>query len=528
MDQPERYGLTDPSQASSIIGEMSKVFSLSEESGQRYTQAFTDTFDWRLHRQGLVLVRQAGEYRLCTLADDHGVCGQPWPSRRRPRFWWDFDPGPLRERLADCIGVRALIPLVTVERHRRTLSVLNRDAKTVVRVHFDSPMLLEGKSRSPLPGAVTVHPIRGYRRHPLEVARFLANLGLPLDVDDLLETALKAVGKSADDYSTKLDLQLDPSLKARDAAARILSHLLGVIVRNEPGLKADIDTEFLHDFRVSIRRTRSALSQLKGIFPVEVTQRFRQAFSALGKLTNRLRDLDVYMLEEDRYRGMLPEAIRPGLDALFVSLQAERKREFRKVSKALDEPMYGQTVADWGHFLDLALVGRVEPSRDSERPAVDLARKSIRKRHRKVIGIGRAIDGSTPDPELHRLRIECKKLRYSLEFFASLFPQDDIALAIGQLKRLQDNLGEFNDLYVQQMELRSRLEGLDPKRPESMAAAAAVGGLVTALYLRQTRVRQAFAKTFDGFAGPEYVDLFQRLFGKVSQTPVVSEAGPES
>ncbi len=58
MDQPERYGLPDPTQAPGIISEMSRAFSLSEESGQRYTQAFTDTFDWRIYQQGLALVRQ--------------------------------------------------------------------------------------------------------------------------------------------------------------------------------------------------------------------------------------------------------------------------------------------------------------------------------------------------------------------------------------------------------------------------------------------------------------------------------------
>jgi CHAD domain-containing protein len=67
--------------------------------------------------------------------------------------------------------------------------------------------------------------------------------------------------------------------------------------------------------------------------------------------------------------------------------------------------------------------------------AVDLARKFIRKRYKKVIKRGRAITEDTPYDVFHSLRIDCKKLRYLLEFFASLFPANKMILLIGQLKK---------------------------------------------------------------------------------------------
>ena len=51
----------------------------------------------------------------------------------------------------------------------------------------------------------------------------------------------------------------------------ILRHTLAVMRANEEGIKADWDTEFLHDYRTAVRRTRSALSQIPGIFPPEIT-----------------------------------------------------------------------------------------------------------------------------------------------------------------------------------------------------------------------------------------------------------------
>ena len=48
-------------------------------------------------------------------------------------------------------------------------------------------------------------------------------------------------------------------MPAGEAAAAILLRLLDTIDANVAGVLADIDTEFLHDLRVSVRRTRSAL-----------------------------------------------------------------------------------------------------------------------------------------------------------------------------------------------------------------------------------------------------------------------------
>ena len=56
-------------------------------------------------------------------------------------------------------------------------------------------------------------------------------------------------------------------MRADIAAKYIFSHLLKTMKDNEPGTIADTDSEFLHDFRVAVRRTRAGLSQLKGVLP---------------------------------------------------------------------------------------------------------------------------------------------------------------------------------------------------------------------------------------------------------------------
>jgi len=66
-----------------------------------------------------------------------------------------------------------------------------------------------------------------------------------------------------------------------------------------------------------------------------------------------------------------------------------------------------------------------------------------------MVKAGGAIDGETPAERLHDVRILGKKLRYLLEFFRSLYAEEEIDIAIKELKRLQDNLGDFNDYEVQ-------------------------------------------------------------------------------
>jgi len=58
-------------------------------------------------------------------------------------------------------------------------------------------------------------------------------------------------------------------------------------------------------------------------------------------------------------------------------------------------------------------------------PIIDLARKRIYKRYQRVVSDGDYILTHTQDELLHALRIECKKLRYLMEFFASLFPKKE-------------------------------------------------------------------------------------------------------
>lgn len=304
---------------------------------------------------------------------------------------------------------------------------------------------------------------------------------------------------------------LVPDMRSEEAARIILRRLLQVIRVNEAHLAQDRDTEILHDFRVAIRRTRSALRQMKNVFPVKIADRFRKDFSFVGNLSNELRDLDVHLRKEAPYKAMLPPGLHCDIDPLFDYLREKRAKAFRKFLRRLGTTKYRQIFRNWDLFLNGPHRDSA-PSSNADLPVTRLARKRIYKKYLGILKDGNEILDNTEDGKLHGLRIECKELRYLLEFFSSLFPRSKIRGPIGQLKKLQDILGEFNDFRVQEQYLQE-IAG-EPAGTGSLPerTVAAIGSLVETLERERRSVRKAFAKTFSGYASASNQKVFRELF----------------
>jgi inorganic triphosphatase YgiF len=257
----------------------------------------------------------------------------------------------MRHRLQAVLDVRALLPLMSVTRQKRGLWILNQDQKTVLKLYFCTYVAKAVSGSQHTARRIELQPVLGYTRELEEFKRQLARMDIAVDRESVSVELMRQLGLTPGGYSSKFLLPLDPELPSGEALRRILGHLIDVMILNQAGVKADTDTEFLHDYRVAIRRIRSALGQIKGIFPQDETLRFREAFTRLGQSTNTLRDLDVYLLRKEQYRALLPEHLSPGLDALFEDLAAERKNKHRAVARSLNRETYKATVAQWREFL---------------------------------------------------------------------------------------------------------------------------------------------------------------------------------
>jgi CHAD domain-containing protein len=113
---------------------------------------------------------------------------------------------------------------------------------------------------------------------------------------------------------------------------------------------------------------------------------------------------------------------------------------------------------------------------------------------------------------LHRLRIECKKLRYLLSFFRGFYPVEEMNLLIRDLKELQDHLGRFNDLRVQGGTL-GRLAGELLESGEGPPQTfLAIGKVMGRLEAEKRGKLEVFHQYYQGFSCEENQKRFEALF----------------
>jgi CHAD domain-containing protein len=295
------------------------------------------------------------------------------------------------------------------------------------------------------------------------------------------------------------------------AGATLLLHLAGTIAQNLPGVLDDVDSEFLHDLRVAVRRTRSAQRQLLPVFAPEPIARFRDEFRWVQQATGPTRDLDVYLWQLDDLSGGLPESRRIELEPLRRLLRRRRAAERRKLLRALRSDRFRTLMSDWQAFLEQLEASSGDDPAAAAQPIAELAGERIRALHRRMVKAGAAIDVDTPAEALHDLRKLGKELRYLLEFFASLYPADLVTPMVAALRGLQDTLGRFYDREIQAGSLRSlgREVAALPEGPETLMA---MGLLVERLESDQAAARSEFGERFAAFASKRQRELVRSTF----------------
>jgi CHAD domain-containing protein len=510
MIKNQRFNLPEDYDEKQLIDRLTDQFAIKKSPRLDGKLTLYDTFDWRLFNKSLILYSSANRLMLRKLKKSDFLHNIEFS--RMPVFSWDFSDRDFKRRLAPIIKMRALLKLADVQSRTTSYHILNADEKTVARLVYEEIRPAQSRKRSMLARHVWLQPIRGYPKYARRLAKNLKETGLtPGTEKEFFLNLLASTERKPGSYSAKVNIQIDPAMRSDEATKIILRFLLQVMRINEAVFDKDLDTEVLHDFRVAIRRTRSALAQIKNVFPTRTTDRFKKDFAFIGKRTNALRDLDVYLLNQDAYKARLPAVLRDDIDPLFEHLRKKRARAFQYVLRGLRSKKYAQIIKDWESFLNKPPPGSATAA-NAELPIIELACSRIYKKFRGIVKAGSKILAITEDELLHALRIECKKLRYLMEFFANLFPRKKINALIAQLKNLQDNLGDFNDLCVQQEYLLNIAAELSGDRQQMKKTLVAIGSLVEALNREKQTVKDAFARTFRNFSAPANQELFKELF----------------
>jgi len=517
-----------PDKALKLPGSAFAVSAAARSTTMR--RLWLDTFDWRLYRSGLTLeqVSSRGTTELVltgrdgtVIATDHvvrrkagasagaGAGGEGGNGRvtRWPGPLEALPLGPLRDHIAPVVGVRALLPAARAVSTVHDWRVLNSDDKTIARITVDR-MSVSYPAAGDAPARVAVTALRGYQAQAMRVTDLVAGLpGVSGGGQSGLEVALAAVGRRPGDYSGKIDVRLSPRMPAAVAMATLLNSLFDTIEANVNGTVRDVDTEFLHDLRIAVRRTRTALKLAGDVLPSGMAAKFRSEFKWLGDLTTPTRDLDVYLLGyPDMAAGLI--AATPGeLKPFHDHLKRSRAAAQRELAKGLRSARFSRLRREWRQALASAATSATRPS------AARLAASRIARAHRRVLRDGNAITLTSPPELLHELRKRCKELRYLLEFFGSLYDPGEHWRAVRELKALQDVLGEFQDTQVQHDEIRAFADQMMAQRAAPAATLLAMGEITVGLAARQRQARNEFAGRFRDFASPASQSRIRTLIG---------------
>jgi CHAD domain-containing protein len=489
---------------------------LALDVGRAHTEdrVLLDSFDRRLRSAGLRAERPAGRgARRVLTVHEPGAPARRAEVAPAPRHLADeLPPGPVRRRLADVLEMRALVPVVRVRSAVVPVAVLNDDAKTVVRLVIERAEAVAASRRVPLVPRLVVEPVLGYDEEHERTVRVLRDrLGLEPAGRNLFDEAVKAVGGRPGGMSSKPRVKLAPGTRADAAAAAVLTALARIAEANVAGTIADLDSEFLHDLRVSVRRARSVLRELKGVHDPAEREHIRAELKWVQALTGPLRDLDVQLLGWDELTAPLARERVPDLEPLRGLLVRRRKRELTRLRRGLRSARFDAALAAWRA---LAATGAATAERPNAEVPIDwLAADRIRRVYRRMVRDGSAIGDDSPADALHELRKRGKELRYLLELFGSLFDSKVVKPMVASLKGLQDVLGEFQDSEVEIDMLRAIGDDLATE-PGGPAALIALGPVLDALLAEQHAARERFAGRFGSFAAPEQRALVRQTFAK--------------
>lgn len=264
-----------------------------------------------------------------------------------------------------------------------------------------------------------------------------------------------------------LPLALDAGTGAGPALARAVHNCLAQVVANDAAVRAG-KPGGVHQMRVALRRLRAAMAAARVLgaagAPAAVEAEARDLSLTLGEA----RDWDVFAAEIlAPVRAAFPA--EPGLMDLAARAETARAQAWGTLLKAVEKPRLALFVLDASAWAEDLAVMPLAAAMTAE----DFARTILKKRRKKVAGLGERLDALDIDAR-HDLRKELKKLRYAGEFFESLFPAKPAAAFRKALAGLQDTFGALNDAATAARLLDTLVAGRSG--PEVMRAAGLVAG----------------------------------------------------
>lgn len=245
-------------------------------------------------------------------------------------------------------------------------------------------------------------------------------------------------------WSRASKLHLTPEMTAAESFRIIVFESLSHLTANHDCARLNLHIEGVHQCRIALRRLRSAFKTYRPVLLSERIQPIEEAVIWVLETLGLARDLDVLQTEL-----LVPATEALGQSgesaALMSMLESKRASAYGAVSQALTNARYGRLLTDLCDLGSVQLGKWREACSSPDLPIAEVASPALTLAHQKLLKRGTGFE-TLSEAERHKVRIALKRLRYTLEFFATLFHGESKKNYIKRVARLQDDLGHMNDI----------------------------------------------------------------------------------
>ncbi len=433
---------------------------------KRVVTTYYDTGDFAFRRRGFALrVREAGGSIVQTVKTSAATSALVKDRQELDTALTTPEPDPsavtapvFQQIIAEQLGVKDLKRLFRTVIDRQTCHFRFPD-NTILELCMDRGVVHAGGRAKPV-SELELELVRGTPDALYEAARDIAGaVPVRIGVYSKADRGYHLFENKNAPIQNARPVLLAQGTTVGAASQEIIAACLSHALANEPAVVEDGRVEGIHQMRVGLRRLRAALA----LFAKPLRQRALADLGAEARaLAARLgdvRDLDVLM--EELMAPVMADRPQDRALARLADLVTYHRADRREALCA--DWARSSRVAEFALAMEACLreaAGRRRKPGAWDRPAAAFARSALRRRWARVSALGQRIDDLSI-PERHALRIQIKKLRYTGDFFASLFGERRIQPYLRDLAQLQTTFGALNDLATAERLLPQLLQEAD-------------------------------------------------------------------
>lgn len=441
MLEGNKYIANSTSEVDAFLSSLSLNYTISKSKTNIFTLSLFDTFNWSLFKKNKYFYSVNEKLYYQSFNGRHKRIKIPLQKHYLPDESFENKEFSSIKKIT---SLRVISKQAKWQVEKKTYKLFNKEGEKIAVINFE---IFSFKTQKNL--LIRIEKNKNHQEDFEFINNWASKNNLVKIKNNSIQVLLNKRNIFPLKYTSKIHLECNPDTPIFLSLREIFEKGNGNLISNFKGIKKNLDTEFLHDFRTTTRRLKSALSQFKNSCHKNIYEIIKYHLTHLQKSTNDLRDLDVDLISKSEFFKLIPKDQTEDLNILFKLIKDKRKEAFKKFMIKVDNFDINDSIQELNKFVSNLYSNNSQIPDKAREPIKNAADEILKSRFEKIILMGNLLDENSTDDQIHAVRLQCKKLRYSLEFFKNYFPEKRIVNFISRLKQLQDNLGKFNDLSVQ-------------------------------------------------------------------------------